>query len=146
VRRSRRSLAISGLGTANQRPSLAPGANLADAVKGGIVQYFDPTLFVMPAPGTVGNAGRNSLRGPGFATVDMSLSKTVDLPRTASLQFRVEAFNLLNRANFATPVVNSATPLLIGPRGSGIINPAAGRITTLAGDARRMQFAVKMLF
>jgi carboxypeptidase family protein/TonB-dependent receptor-like protein len=137
---------ISGLGTANQRPSIASGASLDNAVKGGIVQYFDPTVFVMPAPGTVGDAGRNSLRGPGFATVDMSLSKNVDLPRAASVQFRVEGFNLLNRANFATPVVNSATPLLIGPRGTGTINPAAGRITTLAGDARRMQFAVKVLF
>jgi hypothetical protein len=76
----------------------------------------------------------------------MLLSKNVNLPRAASLQFRVEAFNLLSRANFATPVVNSATPLLIGSRGTGTINPAAGRITTLAGDARRMQFAVKVLF
>jgi hypothetical protein len=136
---------ISGLGTGGQRPNLAPGADLDDAVKGGIIQYFDPTLFVMPAPGTLGNVGRNSLRGPGFATVDMSLSKNVALG-AASLQFRVEGFNVLNRANFATPTAAAATPLTIGPGGIGIVNPAAGRITTLAGDARRMQFAVKVLF
>jgi len=41
---------ISGLGTGGQRPNLAPWADLATAVKGGIDQYFDPTLFVMPAP------------------------------------------------------------------------------------------------
>jgi hypothetical protein len=137
---------ISGLGTGGQRPSLASGASLDDAVQGGIVQYFDPTIFVMPAPGTLGNVGRNSLRGPGFATVDMSVSKNVALPGAASLQFRVEGFNILNRANFGTPTGASATPLTIGPGGVGVINATAGRITTLAGDARRMQFAVKVLF
>jgi hypothetical protein len=137
---------ISGLGTGGQRPNLAAGRSLDDAVQGGITQYFDPTVFVMPAPGTLGNVGRNSLRGPGYATVDMSVSKNVELPGVASLQFRVEGFNILNRANFAAPGGASATPLTIGPGGVGVVNPAAGRITTLAGDARRMQFAVKVLF
>jgi hypothetical protein len=137
---------ISGLGTANQRPSLAPGADLDDAVQGGIIQYFNPNVFVMPAPGTLGDVGRNSLRGPGFATVDMSVSKNVALTGSASLQFRVEGFNILNRANFGTPTGASATPLTIGPGGVGVVSATAGRITTLAGDARRMQFAVKVLF
>jgi hypothetical protein len=137
---------ISGLGTGGQRPNLAAGADLNDAVKGGIDQYFDPTLFVMPAPGTLGTVGRNSLRGPGFATVDMLLSKNVALPGSASLQFRVEAFNILNRANFAVPAAAGATPVTIGPRGIGVINTAAGRITSLVGDARRMQFALRVLF
>jgi hypothetical protein len=137
---------ISGLGTGGQRPNLAPGADLANAVKGGIDQYFDPTWFVMPAPGTLGNVGRNSLRGPGFTTVDMLLSKNVTLSGGASLQFRLEGFNIFNRSNFAAPAAASATPLTIGAGGVGVINTAAGRITSLVGDARRMQFAVRFNF
>jgi hypothetical protein len=134
---------ISGLGTGGQRPDLAPGKNLDDAVKGGIVQYFDPTFFVNPAPGTLGNVGRDSLRGPGFATVDMSVSKNVSFGGTKSVQLRVEGFNILNRANFGQPNSTVFVPL---PGGGAAANPAAGRITSLAGDARRMQFAVKFLF
>jgi len=100
----------------------------------------------MPAPARSASVGRNSLRGPGFATVDMLLSKNVALSTTASVQFRLEGFNIFNRANFAAPVAASATPLTIGARGIGVINTAAGRITSLVGDARRMQFAVRFNF
>jgi hypothetical protein len=134
---------ISGLGTGGQRPNLAPGKSLDDAVKGGINQYYDPTFFVMPAPGTLGNVGRNSLRGPGYSTVDMSVSKNIQLPGTASVQLRAEGFNILNHTNFGQP---NASPLLITVGGGGTVNPTAGRITTLAGDARRIQFAARFLF
>ena len=64
----------SGLQTAGQRPNLASGRSLEDAVTGGtvnatcgcIMQYFDPTFFVLPAAGTLGSSvGRDSLLGPG---------------------------------------------------------------------------------
>jgi hypothetical protein len=133
---------ISGLGTGGQRPSLAPGKSLDDAVKGGITQYFDPSVFVSPQIGTLGNVGRNSLRGPGYANVDMSFSKNVLLTGSHSIQLRAEVFNLFNRANFGQP---NGTVFVPTPGGAAAVNPAAGRITT-ALDPRRMQFAVKYLF
>jgi hypothetical protein len=136
---------ISGLGTANQRPNLASGKTIDDAQKSGtdINLFFDPSVFVMPAPGTLGSVGRNSLRGPHFLTVDTSVSKNVSFPGSASLQFRAEVFNLLNRANFALPAAQVLAP---GPGGVGAPVATAGRITALSGDARRVQFAVKLLF
>jgi hypothetical protein len=133
---------ISGLGTGGQRPSLAAGKSLDDAVKGGIEQYFDPSVFVSPAPGTLGDVGRNSLRGPGYANVDMSFSKNVALAGRGSIQLRAEVFNLFNRANFGQP---NATVFVPTPGGGAAVNPSVGRITT-ALDPRRMQFAVKYLF
>jgi hypothetical protein len=63
-------------------------APLEDSVTGGrlddacgcIAGYFDPTVFTLPAAGTLGSGvGRNSLRGPGLLTVDVAVSKNVNL-------------------------------------------------------------------
>jgi hypothetical protein len=134
---------VSGLG--GGRPNLVAGKTIDDAMKDDldINRYFDPSVFALPAPGTLGTVGRNSLRGPGFATVDLSLSKSVSLGGVRSLQFRAEGFNVLNHTNFGTP---NAGVFVLTPGGQGAISATAGRITTVAGDARRMQFAIKYLF
>lgn len=135
----------SGLQTANQRPNLAPGRSLDDAITGDINQWFDPTVFTLPAPGTLGNVGRHSLRGPRYANVDMSLLKDVALPSISPgflLQFRFEVFNVFNRANFGLP---SATVFTLTPGGGGVYTATAGRITS-ADTARQIQLAVKVVF
>ena len=92
-----------------QRPNLAAGRSLDDAVTGGqldaacgcITGYFDPTFFTLPAAGTLGTGvGRDSLRGPGLLTVDLGVSKNVGLSGGAYLQLRAEVFNLFNRVNY----------------------------------------------
>ena len=65
-------------------------------------RWFNTSAFALPAPNTFGNAGRNSVRGPGFATFDVALSKEIPSPRGA-LTFALQAFNLFNRANFDQP-------------------------------------------
>src|SRR5262249_2773631 len=69
----------SGLVTLTQRPNLAPGRSLDSVVAGNINQWFDPTAFTLPAPGTLGNVGRNSLIGPDYRTVDVGVIKNVAL-------------------------------------------------------------------
>jgi len=93
-------------------PNLKAGANSNPVHPQNPDQYFDPTAFELPAPGYQGNLGRNTLVGPGMATVDLSMNKNVGLPgRNASrMEFRAEIFNLFNRANFALP-----TPQLFDP-------------------------------
>ena len=59
------------------------------------------------------------------------------------IQPRAEGFNVMNHTNFGTP---NAGVFVLTPGGGGSISPTAGRITTVAGDARRMQFAIKFLF
>lgn len=64
---------------------------------------FNAAAFSNPGDGVFGNAGRNLLRGPGFAQVDFSIFKNTRLTENTALQLRVEIFNLFNKANFADP-------------------------------------------
>ena len=60
--------------------------------------------------GQFGNEGRNVVRGPGLANVDVSLMKNFALGETRRLQFRAEGFNIANHANFYLPEVDIASP------------------------------------
>jgi hypothetical protein len=95
-------------------------------------RYLNPAAFAQPALGTLGNYERNSIRGPGFWTVDLALSKLVPVA-THRLELRLEAFNLFNTFNLGNPVVNFNAGTF-------------GRITTMAGAPRIMQFGVKYDF
>jgi hypothetical protein len=85
--------------------------------------------------------GRHSLRGPDFMNVDLSVIKNVRFEGN-TLQFRVEAFNVLNRTNFNLP---NANIFQAAPNGGGTYAATAGRITS-AGTARQVQLAVKVNF
>ena len=63
--------------------------------------WLNPAAFALPAPGTLGNFKRNSVRAPGFWTVDVALSRLVPLAAAAALELRVETFNLFNTFNWA---------------------------------------------
>src|SRR5437867_1034355 len=65
--------------------------------------YFDPNAFSLPSAGTFGNVARGALRGPGLFNVNTSLFKRIPLKESLNLQFRAEAFNVLNHANFSHP-------------------------------------------
>jgi hypothetical protein len=59
--------------------------------------------FVVAPQFTFGNAGRNSLTGPGYATVDAMIGRRISLPRRRQLTLRLELFNALNRRNLQLP-------------------------------------------
>ena len=69
--------------------------------------YLNPAAFQNPFVGTYGNCGRNNLRGPRRVNLDFSAIKDFRFG-DKNLQFRLEAFNLLNRPNFADPNLNMA--------------------------------------
>jgi len=98
-----------------------------------VTSYLNPAAFAQPAPGTLGSYVRNSIKGPGFWTVDMALSRHVSVGGTRSMEFRVETFNLFNTFNLGNPVTNF---------NSGTF----GRITSMTGAPRIMQFGVKYGF
>lgn len=83
------------------RATQSQGGLAADAVRRP-ESWFNPCAFDA-APGRFGNAGRNSLTGPGFANLDFAVLKNFGLRETQRLQLRIEAFNLLNHPNFDTP-------------------------------------------
>ena len=133
----------SGLQTGNQRPDLAPGRTLDNVVTGNINQWFDPTAFVLPAAGTLSTTvGRHSLRGPDFLQTDLTVIRNIHAAQK-TVQLRLEVFNLFNRANFALP---NANIFVAGPNGTGTLSPTAGQITSLAGNPRQMQLAVRFDF
>ena len=82
----------------------------------------------------LGNCGRNTLRGPDYINFDMGLARTFDyFGEGRRLELRWEMFNMFNTPQFGLPQ-------------NDISNAAAGRISTLAGDPRVMQFALKFVF
>lgn len=98
--------------------------------------FFNTAAFrALPSGATrFGDQPRNSLRGPGFASLDMAIHRRFGLGReNTNLELRWEVFNVLNRANFGLPNRN-------------ISSSSFGTITTLQGDPRIMQFAVRFNF
>src|SRR5437016_5336666 len=111
-------------------------------ILGTVDHWFDPRAFSMPIAGTFGNAGRSSLRGPGLFNVDTSLFKRIPIRESVTLQFRAEAFNLLNRPNFAYPNF----VVFQGNSANYSYSNSAGQITNTATTARQIQFALKLMF
>ncbi|MCC7153097.1 MAG: TonB-dependent receptor [Bryobacterales bacterium] len=114
---------------ANDRPNALRPARLDNPSP---ERWFDTTAFAAPPFGSFGNAGRNILDGPGLASVNLSVFKNFPLGETAAVQFRAEAFNALNHANFNLP------GNFVGGAGYGTI--------TSAQNPRLIQLGLKLLF
>jgi hypothetical protein len=114
--------------------------------------WFNPNAFAVPAPGQFGNAGRNILRGPGFAQFDSALQKSFQLAEGKKITLRAEAYNFFNHPNFAVPS-NTQSPLTLGGNGDAVFENAAGdfannvgRIFTTVGTGRQIQLAARLVF
>ena len=126
-------------------PLYTPGGTSAR-----VVQYFQPNAFLAPAFGTVGNARRDSLTGPGFADWDVSLVKSTALGERVRAQFRAEFFNVLNHTNLQLPneVVYSAGPTqgTVANQNTVATLGSPGVISATANTSRQIQLGVKILF
>ncbi len=138
------------------RVYLAPGRTVASSYKGGnkgISNWFDPTAFsnsptsatftgvpgayvsaARPIPNLQGWVTRNVGRGPGTAAFDLSGIKNVRIHERINVQFRAEAYNILNHAIFSNPSGAIGTPTSVG------------KITGTSADQRSLQFAIKGTF
>jgi hypothetical protein len=97
--------------------------------------YFNTALFSENIPGTPGNAKRRFFYGPGMDNYDMALLKNVHLTESKSLQFRFEAFNIFNHAQF------------FGPQAvDGNIDSSTFGDVISAAPPRLMQLAAKFIF
>jgi hypothetical protein len=104
------------------------------------------SLFRPAASGTNGSLGRNTFRGPGYATFDLSLLKSFDLPwfttENSRLEFRAEFFNLFNRVNLRAPSNSLGT----FSTATGWSNRANFGRSLSSFDARQIQFGMKFVF
>ena len=98
-----------------------------------IAAYFNAGAYAPNAIGTFGTAPRNHLIGPGLATLDAAIVKTIPIRERYRIQFRSEFFNTFNRPNFGNPFANQNNLARLG------------RLET-AGDPRIIQLALKFQF
>jgi hypothetical protein len=98
-----------------------------------LASYLNRAAFEQPALGTFGNHQRASIRGPNFWTTNLALSKLVPFGTAQNIELRVEAFNLLNHFNWGTP-------------GTNFNASTFGRIQSIAGEPRIIQFGIKYAF
>jgi hypothetical protein len=133
-----------GPGIGQDRPDYAPGYGPDNAVLGRPEQWLDPAAFALQPAGTFGNTGRGDFIGPDLRTLDLSLSKIASWSRLGDggrLEFRVEAFNVLNRANFGPPELR----VFSGAEGQPPI-ATFGRITNTVTSARQIQLGLRVAF
>jgi Carboxypeptidase regulatory-like domain/TonB dependent receptor len=110
------------------------GDPLPDGFDQTLDAWFDISAFAQPAARSYGTCGANTLRGPGFKSMNLSFFRSIPLPDERRLELRIETFNLFNWVNYGFP-------------GSSVANlNAMGRITTSLGDPREIQLAVKFYF
>ncbi|MEN6606029.1 MAG: hypothetical protein ABFD60_02205, partial [Bryobacteraceae bacterium] len=108
----------------------------------GVLKWFDTSAFQNPPDFVVGNIGRTlpDTRGPGMFWMDMSAFKTFRIKEAATVEFRAEAFNVINHENPNNPGVTFA------PDRSGVNTSASfGRITS-AMDGRSIQLGLRLAF
>jgi hypothetical protein len=85
--------------TGTIRPDLT---GVATAARSGSGFYANPAAFVAPAAGRWGNAGRNSIRGPAQFSLNASLGRSFLLSDRLTLDWRIDATNVLNRVTYST--------------------------------------------
>jgi hypothetical protein len=114
----------------NDRPNVNGDATLSESDRDE-TQWFRTGAFTVPAFGTFGNSGRNTLEGPGYQNLNLGVVKLIPLGG-ARLQARFEVFNLFNATNFDLP------DAFVG-------SPTFGQVLS-AGPPRRLQLGVRALF
>ena len=120
------------------RPNLVAGQSLyaknlfpAAGVK---PLWINTSAYALQPLGTFGNESPLQARGPGFANVDVAISKRFPIFERSQFEIRGEAFNALNHPNYSNPntAISSSSTF--------------GRITTTVNDARLLQIAAKITF
>ncbi len=121
--------------TGTLRPNLVPGVS-PSAGGGSLSKWFNPAAYAQPAADAYGNAfghvSRNSITGPGTVENNMSLSKTMQLGDTRSMEIRATASNVFNTVQYSG--VNTS-----------LTSPTAGQVTS-AGTMREFQFTARFRF
>jgi len=97
-------------------------------------EWFNPAAFVTPSAGSFGNEHRNTLIGPNWRDLDLSVGKSFKLLEGVNFEIRADSFNAFNHPNFNNP--SNAT-------GTGVVG---GGVITAANGARSMQLGGRLTF
>ena len=98
-----------------------------------IQKWFNTAAFALPGAGQYGNLGRNTVLGPSAWNIDVNLSRSFTVGEAHTINFRAEAFNVMNHPRFGNP-------------GSAMNNTSTFGVINTALDPRIMQLALKYTF
>jgi len=157
-------------GANEYRPDVVSGQPITQgtsnrAANTGYINYINPAAFIIPPTkdssgdylSPFGNASRNPGRTPPFNETDLDLNKRFNLPvESMKLEFRAEAYNVLNHANFYLPgTISGSQGTANTALGTGA-TPTLGQITggavtgggqiTSTFEPRILQFALKLIY
>ena len=130
------------------RPDLVPGQPFwlsTPMAPGG--KSLNPNAFMTPSTIRQGNEGRNDIPGFGLTQVDVSIARKFPMTERLSLQFRADAFNVLNHPNFTNPLgfFEFGSTFLSSQQ---MLNQSLGGLNALfqEGGPRSLQLSLKMTF
>ncbi len=112
-----------------QRPNVSGDPNISGSSP---ARWFDTSVYSLPSGGLYGNAGRGTIEGPGTQNLDFSLLRKFPLAESLEMEWRFEAFNILNHTNFNIPSNNFQSSTF-------------GAVTS-SHPARQLQFGLKFYF
>jgi hypothetical protein len=121
------------VGHTDQRPNLVAGQDPNNGPQ-TIAKWFNTDAFALQPLGTFGNAPRNVVIGPGIFNFDMSIIRNFRFTTSKSLQFRLEAFNVLNQPVWNDPNMSMSNLALFGT------------INSTRKPMRELQLGVKFVF
>ncbi len=136
-------------GTSQTADQIAEIEYIGDVGRGtqyySINSFRDPNFQRPTNTYRLGSMGRNSMRGPGFAKVDMALFKDFNVTERIVLQFKAEAFNFTNTPRFGNPASNVSSMTINSTTGA-VINANNFMAITSASDERKFRFGLRLSF
>ena len=103
--------------------------------------YVNTNCFAFPAPGQLGNAGRNTMRMPVFRDLDFSVFKNQNLwGEKLKAQLRIEMFNILNNTNL-TPQFQT----IFDGKGN-LLTTVGTPVSPTTNSSRQIQFGLRLVF
>ena len=136
-----------GTGVGYDRP-IATGSGSGYLSSPTPPRWYDPAAFVEAPSGSWGNVGRNTLIGPGIFALDFDLHKEFRMPYKEghAVQFRFEAFNMLNHPAWSNPNGNVLSGAAFPGQPSTNAHQGFGQITGTSINMRQLQLALKYTF
>jgi len=135
-------------GAATSRPDLVAGQPIwipSTSAPGG--KILNANAFSIPSTIRQGSEGRNDIPGFGLTQIDLSISRNFAITERVHLQFRADAFNLLNHPNFTNPLayIQYGSFYL---QSQSMLNQGLGGLSSLfqEGGPRSLQLGLKLLF
>jgi hypothetical protein len=119
-----------------------PGSSGTTSLANDGCYMMGNSVIVPPAQGTFGTMAKDALRTPTFLQLDFAVTKEWRIKERLTVQFRTEAYNILNSIHYAAPALNPASPTNFGESLStpDIANPVIG-----SGGPRKIQFGLKLI-